>query len=314
MRPVDVGLRRRRRRRGAGPGRRAARRRRARRTSSVARSSGPCGCRRRRAWPRSRRRRRRRPARGRSPRPSTRGSTRWPDGPVDDVIVACWVRLEDAAAAAGSGRRPSETSAELAVRVLDQLPRAAGRRRTAARAVPGRPLLPAPARRGRPGGGHGRARRHPPGHRDACRHDDARPLDGSGGRPQPGPVAGRRRRHRPRRRHRRVAAAGRVRPGVGRRRRRGHGGAAPARGDDGRSDVAVGRSRPSPSPPASTTGSARWRRCCGAASRTRRSTSAGCVRCSRTSPPTASGATTASTWRRSPTRPGACSATRRGRW
>jgi hypothetical protein len=40
------------------------------------------------------------------------------DGPVDDVIVACWVRLEDAAAAAGSGRRPSETSAELAVRVL----------------------------------------------------------------------------------------------------------------------------------------------------------------------------------------------------
>ena len=40
-------------------------------------------------------------------------------GPVDDVIVACWVRLEDAAAAAGAGRRPSETAAELAVRVLE---------------------------------------------------------------------------------------------------------------------------------------------------------------------------------------------------
>jgi hypothetical protein len=40
-------------------------------------------------------------------------------GPVDDVIVACWVRLEDAAAAGGAGRRPSETPAELAVRVLE---------------------------------------------------------------------------------------------------------------------------------------------------------------------------------------------------
>lgn len=42
-------------------------------------------------------------------------------GPVDDVIVACWVRLEDAAASAGVGRRPSETSADLASRVLTDL-------------------------------------------------------------------------------------------------------------------------------------------------------------------------------------------------
>jgi hypothetical protein len=40
------------------------------------------------------------------------------DGPVDDVIIACWVRLEEAAAAGGVARSPSETSAELAVRVL----------------------------------------------------------------------------------------------------------------------------------------------------------------------------------------------------
>jgi hypothetical protein len=40
-------------------------------------------------------------------------------GPVDDVIIACWVRLEDAAEAAGVGRRPAETSAELAARVLE---------------------------------------------------------------------------------------------------------------------------------------------------------------------------------------------------
>ena len=39
-------------------------------------------------------------------------------GPVDDVIIACWVRLEEAAAAGGVARSPSETSTELAVRVL----------------------------------------------------------------------------------------------------------------------------------------------------------------------------------------------------
>lgn len=39
-------------------------------------------------------------------------------GPVDDVIIACWVRLEEAAAAGGVTRQPSETSAELAVRML----------------------------------------------------------------------------------------------------------------------------------------------------------------------------------------------------
>lgn len=43
------------------------------------------------------------------------------DGPVDDVIIACWVRLEHAAAEAGAGRRPSETSAELATRILEEL-------------------------------------------------------------------------------------------------------------------------------------------------------------------------------------------------
>ncbi|MET0144861.1 MAG: DUF4129 domain-containing protein [Ilumatobacteraceae bacterium] len=42
------------------------------------------------------------------------------DGPVDDVIVACWVRLEAAAATGGIERRPSETAAELTVRVLDR--------------------------------------------------------------------------------------------------------------------------------------------------------------------------------------------------
>jgi hypothetical protein len=39
-------------------------------------------------------------------------------GPVDEVIIACWVRLEDAAAAGGVTRLPSETPTELAVRVL----------------------------------------------------------------------------------------------------------------------------------------------------------------------------------------------------
>lgn len=40
------------------------------------------------------------------------------EGPIDDVIIACWVRLEDAAGAAGVARRPWETPAELTVRVL----------------------------------------------------------------------------------------------------------------------------------------------------------------------------------------------------
>ena len=41
-------------------------------------------------------------------------------GPVDDAIVACWVRLEEAAAGAGVARRPSETPAELTVRLLSR--------------------------------------------------------------------------------------------------------------------------------------------------------------------------------------------------
>lgn len=42
-------------------------------------------------------------------------------GPVDDVVIACWVRLEDAAAAAGAARQASETPSELASRVLTDL-------------------------------------------------------------------------------------------------------------------------------------------------------------------------------------------------
>ena len=42
-------------------------------------------------------------------------------GPVDEVIVECWVRLEAAAAAAGVARGAAETSAELASRVLADL-------------------------------------------------------------------------------------------------------------------------------------------------------------------------------------------------
>jgi hypothetical protein len=42
-------------------------------------------------------------------------------GPVDEVIIECWVRLEAAAAAAGVARGAAETSAELASRVLADL-------------------------------------------------------------------------------------------------------------------------------------------------------------------------------------------------
>ncbi len=43
------------------------------------------------------------------------------NGPVDDVVIGCWVRLEGAAAAAGVRRLASETPAELAGRVLGEL-------------------------------------------------------------------------------------------------------------------------------------------------------------------------------------------------
>jgi hypothetical protein len=39
-------------------------------------------------------------------------------GQPRDAVVACWVRLEDAAARAGTARRPAETAAELTARVL----------------------------------------------------------------------------------------------------------------------------------------------------------------------------------------------------
>jgi uncharacterized protein DUF4129 len=42
-------------------------------------------------------------------------------GPVDEVVVACWVRLEEAASSAGAGRGVAETPAELASRVLGEL-------------------------------------------------------------------------------------------------------------------------------------------------------------------------------------------------
>lgn len=42
-------------------------------------------------------------------------------GPPDEVIVACWVRLEDAAADAGVARSVGETPSELASRVLADL-------------------------------------------------------------------------------------------------------------------------------------------------------------------------------------------------
>ena len=41
-------------------------------------------------------------------------------GPIDDAIVACWVRLEEAAAGGGVARLPSETPTELTVRLLDR--------------------------------------------------------------------------------------------------------------------------------------------------------------------------------------------------
>ena len=40
-------------------------------------------------------------------------------GAVDDAIIACWVRLEEAAAAGGVDRLPWETATELTVRLFD---------------------------------------------------------------------------------------------------------------------------------------------------------------------------------------------------
>ena len=86
-------------------------------------------------------------------------------GPVDDVIVACWVRLEEAAAA--GRRRPSTVGdagrAGGAVSTSFHVPDAAVD--AVARPLPHRPVLPAPARRGRPGRRHRRPRRDPSLHR-----------------------------------------------------------------------------------------------------------------------------------------------------
>lgn len=43
------------------------------------------------------------------------------EGTPSNAIVACWVDLEQAVAQVGVARRPSETSAELTIRVLDAL-------------------------------------------------------------------------------------------------------------------------------------------------------------------------------------------------
>lgn len=43
------------------------------------------------------------------------------EGTPSNAVVACWVDLEQAVAAVGVARRPSETSAELTIRVLDAL-------------------------------------------------------------------------------------------------------------------------------------------------------------------------------------------------
>lgn len=54
-------------------------------------------------------------------RAARRQQTLLHEGVPSNAIVACWVDLEQAAAAAGIARRPSETSAELTIRVLDEL-------------------------------------------------------------------------------------------------------------------------------------------------------------------------------------------------
>jgi len=48
------------------------------------------------------------------------GLRRLDEGEPSDAVIACWVQLEQAAAAAGTARRPSETPAQLVTRVLAQ--------------------------------------------------------------------------------------------------------------------------------------------------------------------------------------------------
>lgn len=50
-----------------------------------------------------------------------RQADRLREGEPSNAVVACWVDLEQSVAAAGVARRPSETSAELTIRVLDAL-------------------------------------------------------------------------------------------------------------------------------------------------------------------------------------------------
>ena len=269
--PVDDRRRRRRHRPGAGPGRRAARRRADRLPrrslgrpdrAAVAGDAPDRRC--RPMMPR-------RPGTRGWPTPWTTGSSALADGPVDDVIIACWVRLEEAAAAAGvgppavgDGRRAGRPGA-------GQLRGAAGAvdgcwSCTGPPATPGtrsaRTTAPRPSPRsatsGRPSGGPGMTSRGRG--RRAGRSSATWPL-------WLAVAVG----HRAGRRHRRVEAAGRVRPRPRRRRRRGHGGPAAARGDDGRGDVAVAVPARAGRPRASTTGSTSLETRCAAVPRIRRS-------------------------------------------
>ena len=164
-------------------------------TAARAASGGPCARLARRSPEPARARRRRSTGRNRRRRDGRRrrrrARPRCAAGPVDEVIVACWVRLEEAAAAAGvargvggdvgragqPGARPTST------------PRP-GRRR-AARALPPGPLLAPPARRGRPGRRHPRAAGRSGRRSPERRREPIRPS----GRGRRSPLAARRRRH-----------------------------------------------------------------------------------------------------------------------
>ena len=97
-------------------------------------------------------------------------------GPVDDVIVECWVRLEEAAAGAGVERLPSETPSELAARVLADLHGPSRGDRGPPRALPHGPLLAPPPRRARPARGDGRAAGDPRGDRRGAGMIDRRTV------------------------------------------------------------------------------------------------------------------------------------------
>ena len=81
-------------------------------------------------------------------------------GPVDEVIIECWVRLEAAAAAAGRGPRRGGDVGRAGQPRARRPPRPGGRRRRAAAALPPGPLLAPHVGRARPR----RRRARPGGH------------------------------------------------------------------------------------------------------------------------------------------------------